>query len=104
MIKDDLKNQDTRVSWVEFYFDASKFPRYRVEVEWSDGLKFAFNVYDSPYWCDRLYYLFGLRWKPDLNFFSLEHCEEADSKRYKLLGEKMGIVTGSNNFQYLIYL
>lgn len=101
----DSNKQEARITWVEFYFDMlGRFPHYRMEITWSNGNQYSFNIYDSDYWCDRLKYYLGVDWKANMDFFSNEHIEEAQCSRLNMLGQKAGVITSKKGFQYLTYL
>lgn len=100
-MQQDTKN---RIKWIDFYFFPWPPARYRIDIEWYSGDKWGFNVYDSDYWCERLREILGVNWKADMDFFSCEHIDEAQSKIWRLLGRKAGIKTSKKGFQYLILL
>lgn len=101
----DSNKQEYKIKSAEFYFDImGRFPHYRMEIGWHGGKEFAFNIYESEYWCERLKYYLGVKWKTDMYFFSNEHVEEAQEAVKKMIGLKAGVVTSKKGFQYLIYL
>ena len=91
-----------QISAARVYFDFGMPPRYHAEFHFTDGTRFEFNLWETEWWLDRLWYFFKVKSTPR-EFFSQETIDEMQKNCQFLIGRQVYKMVNKKGFSYLLF-